>query len=370
MTEDQAIKRAEYLIAGALVLSPSLRAVLVDELSQRAPFIGSPLRLINSYEARRVIRVILDGEDKLEGILLKSKVKPWHIEKMVDAISDNPKEVIKDALKVLIEKEVKRRITEALKEGDFDKVSTILATYSRNGKAERTFEKLVKSVEKERIFGVEVPYGSVIILAGETGIGKTTVALNEALRYKHKVYYFSFEMPWEQIYRWLIGIERGISRSDIEWDDATKETFEILKARIEVIDYLRASPYSVFNRMLSFPEKSMVVIDHFQLLRTFGDDSWGLSKASSLFKEASIRQNLITIVISQFNRGEGWGLNRLKGTSSLEQDADVVFFVFRKRDENILRLYCKKNRHGGLKVTEYDFDIESGRLEEKDEQRF
>ena len=232
--------------------------------------------------------------------------------------------------------------------------------------------------------------GEMFVLAARPSIGKTTLGLNIisniAMGPKPRaVAFFSLEMTEQQIARRLLCTKANVSESSF-WDhtflpgDLTKLTAaadEIAKAKIWIdptgglsIAELRAKA----RRLVSQHHVEAIVIDYLQLMTA--DDrnesrQQEVSKISGGIKKLAKDLNIPILVLAQLNREIDKNasqnarpkLAHLRESGAIEQDADIVAFLHRNRDDlkksNVTsteaELIVEKNRNGRIGVVKLLF---------------
>jgi replicative DNA helicase len=219
--------------------------------------------------------------------------------------------------------------------------------------------------------------GWLCILAGETSMGKTAAAL-EIAQYAAKngkrVAIVSQEMGAEDI-GLRIAQRRGLS---------TERYFdgELNTADFNALDKLSSDSYwrdvhiesvervgqvgLVFRRW----KPDLLVLDHLQLLAG-SEKVEELSKTTRQLKLMAEHFQTPVLCLSQLSRGDAQDrgktprLSRLRGSGTIEQDADTVLFVWRKRDKeteiltNEWAIIVAKSRMGRLGAIRTSFDGET-----------
>ncbi|MDD2478585.1 MAG: replicative DNA helicase [Victivallaceae bacterium] len=237
-----------------------------------------------------------------------------------------------------------------------------------------TFEYLQKVLRHEVDIGIKTGYpdldrmvfgfkpGEMFVLAARPSIGKTSIALNMlrniALRTDHPaVAFFSLEMTADQITRRLICAEADVSESSFynnkfrstDLPKLTKAVKTYEQANIFIdptsgisISELRAKA----RRLCAEHDIKLIAIDYLQLMT--GDDrsrkesrQQEVASISGGLKSLAKDLNVPVLVLAQLNReiekstsGDARPkLSHLRESGSIEQDADVVTFLHRSRDQ-------------------------------------
>ena len=205
--------------------------------------------------------------------------------------------------------------------------------------------------------------GEMFVLAARPSIGKTSLALNLIRNlvlptrspHPRRVAFFSLEMTAAQIARRLLCTEAGLSES-VFWNksfldsDLTKMTnavsaFQKAKLFIDDTGGLTIAELRAKARRLKMKEHiDCVVIDYLQLMHADGrTDSrqQEVAEISSGIKTLAKDLKIPVLVLAQLNRevdktagaGARPKLAHLRESGTIEQDADIVTFLHRNRDD-------------------------------------
>jgi replicative DNA helicase len=215
---------------------------------------------------------------------------------------------------------------------------------------------------------------NLVILAARPGVGKTSFALNIAeniaLKSKRSVGYFSLEMSKEELVDRLL-----VSKADIDaWrlktgkldeDDFTKLSNamgELAEAPIYIDDTPGLSILEMRTKARRLQVEigvDMIIVDYLQLAqsRRLENRVQEVSEISQGLKNLARELKVPVLALSQLSRSvESRGekkpqLSDLRESGSIEQDADVVMFLWRESDDNLenINLDIAKHRNGPLK---------------------
>lgn len=224
----------------------------------------------------------------------------------------------------------------------------------------------------------------LIILAARPGVGKTAFALNVAQNIGTKtdenVAIFSLEMGAEQLVNRMLCAEGTINATNLRTGQLTEEEFTKLfvamgslsKANIYIDDTpgIRTAEIRAKCRKLK-QEKGdlgLIVIDYLQLIEGTGRESrqQEVSEISRQLKKLAKELSVPVIALSQLSRSVEQRqdkrpiLSDLRESGSIEQDADIVAFLYREdyyrgedgeeeeesADENVVEVILEKNRSG------------------------
>ena len=219
----------------------------------------------------------------------------------------------------------------------------------------------------------------LIIIAGRPSMGKTSFAMNivenVALSQKLPVAMFSMEMPGEQLCMRMIAslskIElnkvRNGNLNDADWARITSATNLLHQhSRIFIDETPAMSPTEVRARCrrLAREQKGLglVVIDYLQLMQTGNkteNRATEISEISRSLKALAKELSVPVIALSQLNRSLESRPDRrpimsdLRESGAIEQDADVIAFVYRDEvynpdspDKGTAEILIRKQRNG------------------------
>ena len=220
----------------------------------------------------------------------------------------------------------------------------------------------------------------LIIVAGRPGMGKSSLGLsiaqNAARRYDARVAVFSLEMSSEQVVQRLLAVETAIDSHRLRMGQIDEEEWPILVeaantlagTKIFIDDTPGASVMEIrtkARRLYAERGLDMILVDYMQLMSGSGGGSRGenrqqeISFISRSLKGLARELNVPVIALSQLSRAvESRANNKpvlsdLRESGSIEQDADVVIFVYREDyynedtdRQNIADLMIAKHRHG------------------------
>lgn len=228
--------------------------------------------------------------------------------------------------------------------------------------------------------------GDMIVLAARPGMGKTALALNvtkNAAAVGTPTLVFSLEMGKQQLVTRLISGETGINSRRLEsgrlspsdWDNITEASAYINELPIQIDDTPNLH-YSELRRKLRIAYKKhgvrFAVIDYIGLMR--GEMSYQsrveeVSSISRAIKMTAKELNIPILVLSQLNRNLESRSDKhpmfsdLRESGAIEQDADVVMFLYRdemyrKTDDNMgkAEIEIAKHRNGACGVALMVFD--------------
>lgn len=193
----------------------------------------------------------------------------------------------------------------------------------------------------------------LIIVAGRPGMGKSSLALtiahNAALKHNAVVALFSLEMSGEQLVQRLIAGETGISSQrlrvgdiqDVEWDKFVKATGALADTTVFIDDSASPSPVELRTKCRRLSAEyglDLIIVDYMQLMSS-GTRSENrvqeVSRISRSLKGLARELNVPVIAVSQLSRAiesrqdKRPVLSDLRESGSIEQDADVVMFIYR-----------------------------------------
>ncbi len=234
----------------------------------------------------------------------------------------------------------------------------------------------------------------LVILAARPSIGKTTLALDlarsVASKEKIPVGVFSLEMSADQLVDRMLAAQSGVDlwrlrtgrlKTDTGDDDFQRigEAMGILsEAPIYIEDTGSANVMemrTMARRLQSEHNVGLIIIDYLQLMegRTSGESRVNeISEISRALKQLARELNVPIIALSQLSRAvesrspQIPKLSDLRESGSIEQDADVVMFLYREDREkpdtpnkNIVEVHIAKHRNGPIGKLSLYFDENS-----------
>ena len=205
----------------------------------------------------------------------------------------------------------------------------------------------------------------LIILGARPSIGKTALALNIAehvVKNQKAVGFLSLEMSGTLLIQRLLCGNSDISQTDIrkghlseiQMTELRDSASKIYEYPLFIYDYPNAdlSDLKAKARLMKRVEKiQMLFIDYLGLIKLEGKmPRWEkVGIISAELKALSRELDIPVVVLSQVGRqaeDKAPTLADLRDSGSIEQDADIVMFLHRKRDEPETELHVAKNRNG------------------------
>ena len=218
----------------------------------------------------------------------------------------------------------------------------------------------------------------LLLLAARPGMGKTSLALNIALNVaklsRKTVAVFSLEMSAEQLVTRILSGEALVENYRLRTGNLRETDWQKIAAAASVLNQLDIRVDD--NPMLSAADMNakcrrldnlgLVVIDYLQLMTSAGDKSGRgenrqqiVSDISRMMKIMAKELNVPVICLSQLSRANEKRddkrpmLSDLRESGAIEQDADIVMFLYRddyynedSEKHNIAECIVAKNRHG------------------------
>ncbi len=195
----------------------------------------------------------------------------------------------------------------------------------------------------------------LIIIASRPGMGKTSfilsMARNMAVDYKKPIAIFSLEMSAVQLVTRLISAESGLPAEKLRRGDLSDNEWALLNSKIKTFEdtpiYIDDTPQlSIFElrakarRLKQTYNISVIFIDYLQLMTTTsesrGNREQEISNISRSLKGLAKELDIPIIALSQLSRAvEARTANKrpilsdLRESGAIEQDADLVLFIYR-----------------------------------------
>src|SRR3990170_1550319 len=228
---------------------------------------------------------------------------------------------------------------------------------------------------------------NLIILAARPSVGKTTLAMNIAeyigVHEKIPVGVFSLEMSKAQLVDLMLASQSSVDAWKITTGNLSEEDFEsisnsmaeLAEAPIYIDDTPGISIIEMRTKARRLQMESglqLLIVDYLQLAkgRNLENRVQEVSEISQALKNLARELNIPVIAISQLSRAvEARGetrpqLSDLRESGAIEQDADVVMFLYREDQEDMenIKLSIAKHRNGPLGEVDLRFKGENRRF--------
>ncbi|OEF99666.1 replicative DNA helicase [Vulcanibacillus modesticaldus] len=226
----------------------------------------------------------------------------------------------------------------------------------------------------------------LIIIAARPSVGKTAfslnVAQNVACRSKHPVAIFSLEMSARQLVQRMIAAEGNIDSHKLrtgmleesDWNKLTMAMSTLSEAPIYIDDTPGITIYDIrarARRLKAEKGLGLILIDYLQLIHGRGKSDnrqQEISEISRQLKGIARELDVPVIALSQLSRAVEQRqdkrpmLSDIRESGSIEQDADVVAFLYRDdyynpetEKQNIIEIIIAKQRNGPVGKVELVF---------------
>lgn len=228
---------------------------------------------------------------------------------------------------------------------------------------------------------VELGKGDLVLVGARPGMGKTSFVMNIAVQVakasKKAVACFSLEMPAEQLALRMISSEALVEskslRSGIispeEWTRIADAVTELAECDILIDDTSSISPTDMKAKLRRVDNLGMVVIDYLQLMQSGRNIDNRVQEVGDISRNLKIMAKELGVPVlccAQLSRGpEGRTVKKpmlsdLRDSGAIEQDADIVLFLYRdeyyketdeaaaKAAANTAEIIVAKNRHGAV----------------------
>lgn len=187
----------------------------------------------------------------------------------------------------------------------------------------------------------------LVIIAARPAMGKTSMVINLASNYSFDdvpVGIFSLEMSAEELVKKLISMESGVSTQDIErgyFDDISHSVKKVKGHQIYINDSAGMTPSEIqvsARKMQSQFGVKVVIVDYIQLMHSgkkHGNREQEVSEISRSLKKIAKNLSVPVIALSQLSRkcedrsDKRPMLSDLRESGAIEQDADIVAFLYR-----------------------------------------
>lgn len=235
---------------------------------------------------------------------------------------------------------------------------------------------------------------NLLILASRPGVGKTTIALNiaqhVAVREKLPVGFFALEMSKEELVDRLLVAQSDVDAwklktgrlDDSDFDKLQEAMGELADAPLYIDDTPAVNILEMRTKARRLQiEKglSLLIVDYLQLIhgRYLENRVQEVSEISQSLKNLARELKIPILACSQLSRAvESRGtkipqLADLRESGAIEQDADVVMFIYREDQDNPeqVKLLIAKHRNGPLGEVDLVFRSEKVKFYGMERQR-
>jgi replicative DNA helicase len=232
----------------------------------------------------------------------------------------------------------------------------------------------------------------LIVLAARPSMGKSALALNfahnVAVKADMPVLMFSLEMSKEQLVDRMLAAEAGVNSWNLRTGNLTDQDFEKIGQAMGTLSeakiYFDDTPGITVSDMRTKARREahrhplgLIIVDYLQLMS--GGSKFGggdnrvqeISEISRGLKGIARELKVPIVALSQLSRSvesrnpQIPQLADLRESGSIEQDADVVAFIYREdyynpetENKNIAKILIKKHRNGPTADVDLYFDRE------------
>lgn len=241
----------------------------------------------------------------------------------------------------------------------------------------------------------------LIILAARPSMGKTALALDMARRiavdHKKPVLIFSLEMSSQQLVDRMLAADSKVDAWKLRTGNLNKEEeFGLIRDSLDKLSkapiFIDDQPANNILKMRSVARKikrqhglDLIIVDYLQLMaptQTKASDNMvqQVTEISRSLKHLARELDVPVIALSQLSRaieqrGGRPRLSDLRDSGSIEQDADVVAFIHRDKEEdgqksNITEILIEKHRNGPTGSVTLNFDDKKATFQEIDRNSF
>ncbi len=229
--------------------------------------------------------------------------------------------------------------------------------------------------------------GDLIIVAGRPSMGKTTIAMNMAENVAvgsgKPVAVFSMEMPGDSLAMRMMSslgrIDQNKVRTgkldDDEWPRLTSAINLLAETKLFIDDSPGLTPNEVRSRARRLTRDNgqlgLIVLDYLQLMQSPASGDSRVAQISDIsrgLKTMAKELHVPVMALSQLNRNLEQRPNKrpvmsdLRESGSIEQDADVIMFVYRDEvynedspDKGMAELIIGKQRNGPIGTVRLTF---------------
>ena len=347
----------------------------ITEIMEQTPIASNVSYYINIVEEKSVLRRLIDSATDIASLGYSNE---YNLEETLDKAESKILEVVKD-----------RKAT------DFKHMPEVLTNVQTN------LEKL--AANKGKISGLSSGYididkltdgfhpGELIILAARPSVGKTALALNiaqnVAINDKKSVIIFTLEMLAEQVVPRMIASVGQIEAFKLkngnlenkDWSRVTSAMATLADTNIYIADTtnITVGDIKAKSRRVKAqdPNLALIVIDYLTLIsgmsRYSGQRQQEVSEISRALKALALELQIPILALAQLSRAlearedKRPILSDLRESGQIEQDADIVAFLYRddyhnkevSTQDNIskIEVILRKNRNGSTGTAELLF---------------
>lgn len=314
-------------------------------------------------------------------------------EKFGELLTDSKKVVDPPHFIDRVEKEI-FEITEKRRSSDFVSVAEV---------AQSTINKLAEREQAvDNVIGLDTGFkdlnriilglqgSDLLIVAARPGIGKTAFALNVAMNVgalpsKPHIAFFSLEMGVEQLMLRLLSAQSSIHNTNIRKAQLTSSDWEALQTAVNKLKTMNMyfddsgtvevmELRSKCRKLKQNNKLDLVIVDYLQLLS--GSDKYRgnrvqeVSEISRVLKETARELKVPVVALSQLSRSiesrktedRKPRMSDLRESGSIEQDADIIIFLYNEEDKTETQFAVAKNRHGTIDDFELVFTKETSKF--------
>jgi len=414
----------EEAVLGALLIDKNALSKIVDILHDAAFYNEKHQHIFKSvvrlFGENQPVDILTVASDLRKEGLMKQAGGEVYLAQLSQKVSSAAH--IEYHARIIIQKHIQReliRISSEIIESAFDETTDVLELLDSSeqklfevaqGNLKRNYESSEALIRQalERIEHISkqeglsgVPSGfsdldritsgwqpsDLVILAARPGMGKTafvlSMARNMAIEHDKKVAIFSLEMSSVQLITRIISSETGLNSeklrkgdlTDYEWKNLTSGVVDLEKAKLFIDDTPALSVFDLrakVRRLASTQGLDVIIIDYLQLMTVGGSKTQGnreqeISTISRSLKSIAKELNVPVIALSQLSRAvetrstsKRPQLSDLRESGAIEQDADIVSFIYRPQYyqieewedgspcENEAEIIIAKHRNGSL----------------------
>ncbi len=223
----------------------------------------------------------------------------------------------------------------------------------------------------------------LVLLAARPSMGKTALALNiaEYVAFHENlcVAIFSLEMSKEQLVNRLLSLESRVDAQkmrtgnlqDSDWEKLIEGAATVMHSKLIIDDTPAITVSQMRSKCRKYKQESdlkLIMVDYLQLMETSGKEVSQQQKISDIsrsLKSLARELEVPVVALSQLNRGVEQRedkrpmLSDLRDSGAIEQDADVVMFIYRddyynkdSSNKGVSEIIIAKQRNGPVGTIE------------------
>jgi len=401
---------AEQSVLGSIIISPRSYEEITDIISVDDFYLENHRQIFSAMASLYIKSRAIDLVTLLDEVKKSTEYDETRAREYISRLAESVPSAfnIKEYAAIVRDKSLRRAIIKAADEitslayesadgaeDIIDKASALIYALSHNQDVgglthlkqilTEVFDRLQKtSKDKEAVRGIGTGFsgvdniilgmapGNLILIGARPGMGKTSFAMNIAVHAaakKKSIAVFSLEMSKTEIGSRVLAGESRIdsykmqtgSLEDRDWTELADAAARLSESEIYIDDTPGINVTSMKTRIRKLKKVDLVIIDYLQLMQTDRRIDNRVQEVSDISRNLKIlakEMGIPVVTCAQLSRASEQRpdkrpqLSDLRDSGAIEQDADVVMFLYRDKDalehQNRAEIIFAKNRHGAV----------------------